>query len=203
MVRQRDGAAVQPDAAVHVRRAQPGDARGIAEIHVGSWRATYAHILSAAALERLDVDRRALLWTRRLAAPAPGQATLLAEVAGRLVGFALLGPTPDTDHDPATTGHVFAIHVDPQATGQGVGAVLLGGAVDALADAGYGAATLWVVGDNRRARRFYERAGWTPDGVSRREPLAVEGEAGDEVTVVRYRLTLRSSRDVLNRRALL
>lgn len=182
---------MQGKPAVRVRPARAEDARGIAGIHVRSWRATYAGTVSAAALDRLDVDQRAVVWTRRLAASGPGQTTLVAEVAGRLAGFLLLGPTPDDDHDPATTGQVLAVHVDPDVTGHGIGGALLSRAVAALADAGYRAATLWAVSDNRRARRFYERAGWTPDGAKRREPLAVEGEAGDDVTVVRYRLALQ------------
>lgn len=185
--------AVRPGAAVRVRPARPQDAPAIADVHVRSWRATYASTVSAAALDALDVDQRAALWTRRLTVPAPGQATLAAEVAGRLVGFLLLGPTPDADHDPATTGHVLAVHVDPDVTGRGAGRALLRSALDALAGAGYRAATLWVVIDNQRARQFYELTGWTPDGVSRRESLAVESEGGDEVIVVRYRLALQSS----------
>lgn len=53
---------------------------------------------------------------------------------------------------------------------------------------GYRTATLWVVEGNVGARRFYARAGWSTDGASRREALAAEGEAGEMVTVVRYRL---------------
>lgn len=68
-----------------------------------------------------------------------------------------------------------------------MGGALLQQAVSAFATAGYRAATLWVVSDNVGARRFYERSGWTPDGANQREPLAVEGEAGEAVTVLRYR----------------
>ncbi len=173
-----------------VRRARPEDARAIAAIHVRSWRATYAAILPADALRSLDVDHRATVWTQRLERPAPGHMTLVANLGAQLVGFLLLGPTPDPDSDPATTGQVLAVHVDPDATGRGAGGALLGRAVDELAGCGYALGTLWVVSDNQRARAFYERAGWTPDGSSRREPLAVEGEVGPDVTVVRYRLPL-------------
>lgn len=201
-----------------IRVARPGDARAIAGIHVRSWRATYAETLSPDALDGLDVDHRESVWTRRLAAPAPGQVTFVAGLGsfparrlaglaltpsiptrrlaaltlaqGRLVGFLLLGPTPDGDHDPAATGQVLAVHVDPDLTGRGVGAALLARAVAELTRRGYADATLWVVAQNSSARRFYERAGWAPDGASRRERLAVEGEHGDEVTVVRYRLPL-------------
>ena len=34
------------------------------------------------------------------------------------------------------------------------------------AGAGYSSVTLWVLRDNRRARRFYERAGFAPDGAT-------------------------------------
>ena len=34
------------------------------------------------------------------------------------------------------------------------------------AGAWYSSITLWVLRDNRRARRFYERAGFAPDGAT-------------------------------------
>ena len=34
------------------------------------------------------------------------------------------------------------------------------------AAAGYSSIALWVLRDNRRARRFYERAGFAPDGAT-------------------------------------
>ena len=34
------------------------------------------------------------------------------------------------------------------------------------AAAGYLSIALWVLRDNRRARRFYERAGFVPDGAT-------------------------------------
>jgi GNAT superfamily N-acetyltransferase len=55
-------------------------------------------------------------------------------------------------------------------------------AVAELRDRGFREATLWVIEANPRARRFYEREGWHPDGVERREEI---GEV--EVTEVRYR----------------
>jgi ribosomal protein S18 acetylase RimI-like enzyme len=105
-------------------------------------------------------------------------------------GFVLAGPTPDDDGDPTITGQVLSIHVDPGAAGRGIGARLMAQAEGSLRAEGYAAATLWVVAENRRARRFYERLGWHVDGARRREVLAIEGEEGDEVEVVRYRLDL-------------
>jgi hypothetical protein len=40
-------------------------------------------------------------------------------------------------------------------------------ALVALRGADFTTATLWVLGTNARARRFYERRGWQPDGASK------------------------------------
>ena len=50
---------------------------------------------------------------------------------------------------------------------------------------GFRAATLWVLRGNERARRFYERAGWTVDGARKDDVVA-----GVPVTEVRYRRDL-------------
>lgn len=40
--------------------------------------------------------------------------------------------------------------------------------LDALSDAGFQRAVLWVLPTNDRARRFYEKRGWSADGAERR-----------------------------------
>ena len=57
--------------------------------------------------------------------------------------------------------------------------------VESLGGDGFRTATLWVLEDNPRARRFYEREGWQLDGGRR------EGRHLDAPTLeVRYRITL-------------
>jgi GNAT superfamily N-acetyltransferase len=55
-------------------------------------------------------------------------------------------------------------------------------ALDWLAAGGGDEAVLWVAEANARARRFYEREGWTLDGETRTSPLGPPE--------VRYRLAL-------------
>jgi len=51
-------------------------------------------------------------------------------------------------------------------------------AMDELCDLGMREASLWVLRDNQRARRFYERLGWQPDGRTSSESYGgVELEA--------------------------
>jgi GNAT superfamily N-acetyltransferase len=78
-----------------------------------------------------------------------------------------------------------SIHVLPTAWGTGSGRVLMAAAVDSLRSEGFRAATLWVLRDNERARRVYERAGWSLDGVENDDVVAAV-----TVTEVRYRCDL-------------
>ena len=42
----------------------------------------------------------------------------------------------------------------------------MGSVLATLTETGYPRVVLWVLADNARARRFYERAGFVPDGVT-------------------------------------
>jgi hypothetical protein len=47
-----------------IRRAMPGDARGIARVHVETWRSAYAGILPDQVIEQMSVDDKAAAWRR-------------------------------------------------------------------------------------------------------------------------------------------
>jgi ribosomal protein S18 acetylase RimI-like enzyme len=91
------------------------------------------------------------------------QTALVAEEAGLVVGFVTFGPSEDEPLDPGT-GQVYAIYVDPTHWGHGYGRTLFTSAVRGLKGAGFKDAMLWVLATNDRAKRFYEIAGWRPDG---------------------------------------
>jgi GntR family transcriptional regulator len=170
--------------AVDVSAATRADAGAIGAIHARSWAATYPSIPAPSLAQERKV------WTRRITHADEGRQTIVARAGGPVLGFLHLGPTPDPDDDPATTGHVFSFHVEPVVAGQGIGRALMADAVRRFHAAGDIVATLWVVADNEGSRRFYERLGWHADGNVRREPLALEGDDGVEVEVVRYRRSI-------------
>jgi len=146
-----------------VRAARPEDARPVAEVHVASWRHAYRGLLPDQSLERLSVDDREAMWLGAFADPEPKSGAFVAEVDGRIVGFASFCPSRDEDA-PERTGEVPAIYVDPAMLGTGVGRELFEAATLALRGAGFARATLWVLEANALARRFYEKAGWVWDG---------------------------------------
>lgn len=180
----------QPSA-VEIRKAGAADAAAIAAIHVHSWIATYGGAPSNRGIDS-DIAHRTDLWKLRLRKQGTAPQISVAVSNAAVVGFIYFGPSPDADHDPTTTGQVLSLHVDPDLTNRGIGRRLIQHALDGFRGAGCASATLWVVAENRRSRGFYERLGWRPDGSRRREKLAVEGEEGDDVEVVRYLLELGS-----------
>ena len=93
----------------------------------------------------------------------------MAEVDARVVGFVTFGQSEDEPRDPSV-GEVYAIYVEEEGAGTGMGGALLQHAVQTLRDAGFAHATLWVLDGNARAHRFYEKAGWRPDGTRHSEP---------------------------------
>jgi hypothetical protein len=82
-------------AAVLVRAARPEDARPVAEVHVASWRHAYRGLLPEDSLGRKSVDDREAMWLGAFADPEPKSGAFVAEVDGRIVGFASFGPSRD------------------------------------------------------------------------------------------------------------
>jgi ribosomal protein S18 acetylase RimI-like enzyme len=160
---------------MHIRPASPEDALAIETIRVHGWRTAYRHVYPAAELDALPIDPER--WRSRLHVPPPGWATVVCEDQGAVVGFASTGPSRDEDE----IGELYAIYVEPEAWSRGAGRALMAAAEKQLAS-DYDAALLWVLEDNPRARGFYERAGWAPDGIRK-----AEERLGVRAPEVRYR----------------
>lgn len=168
------------DDRIRIRPMTPADCDRVAEIRIGGWRSAYRGLIPQSYLDALDVARDA---ERRRGYFSQGDASVLdlvAERDGEIVGWACHGPCRDGE---ARTEDVelYAIYVDPGRYGTGIGHALLQESVRRCTAAGHPRMLLWVLKDNARARRFYERAGFRADGAE--EPFEVEGV---EVPEVRY-----------------
>lgn len=167
-----------------IRLARSDDAAAIGDLHVRSWQVAYAGIIPATVLDRLSPTRRAAYWreviARQTARPGP-ERTWVVEVGGRVLGFAASGTARDDDV-PVGTGEFHAIYLAPEAWSRGLGGRLFEHTVEQLDALGFDPLVLWVIGTNARARAFYERRGWQPDGTCR--TLDFDGTPIDEV---RYR----------------
>lgn len=165
---------------VVIRPATADDADQIAGVHVASWRQAYTGVVAEDYLAGLDVQTRAARWHELLErAAATGTQVWVAESEGSVVGFASVGPSLDEDAE-RTTLQIHTIYLEPRSWGHGIARELMR---TLLNDVPPGAAvTLWVLAANERARHFYRRSGFSPDGVERLEELG-----GEEYRSVRYR----------------
>lgn len=156
---------------LEIRTPDVSDADGLGRVHVRAWRAAYrGGLMPEEYLDSLSETDRASMWRTSLEnAPSSRRARFVATVDGEVAGFALVGPS-DGD-DGSDTGELYAINVDPDHWGTGVGAALIDAAMDALHTDGFERCVLWVHPDNARARTFYARRGWTDDDVDRRQEV--------------------------------
>jgi RimJ/RimL family protein N-acetyltransferase len=161
------------------------DAEAMGAVHVRAWQAAYrGGLMPDDYLESLSAEERAEMWRTAIGQPlGPRRARLVVDDEyGTLIGFIVVGPEDGDEDTP--TGELFAINVDPDHWGTGAGRVLHDAGVDALIDAGFDRAVLWVHPDNERARSFYESLGWQSDGVVRQAEVL-----GVEVPEVRYSIS--------------
>jgi ribosomal protein S18 acetylase RimI-like enzyme len=120
--------------AFSLRRATPADAPAAAAFGRAAFSATFAHLYSAADLERyLDgiyTAPRFKAWAR----DPRMLVTLAEEQSGNIVGWALAGPVelPHAEARPAVDGELRKLYVAEAVKGRGVARELLDASVDFL-----------------------------------------------------------------------
>ena len=142
---------------VTIRPAVPTDALAIATVRVDAWRTTYRGMIPDAYLAAMKVEESKALWERVLTAAPNTTNTFVAEVAGRIVGFASGMMLAEPKH--GLDAELTAVYLAADAQRAGIGRRLV--AAVAAAQRAHGAQGLiaWVIAANKAARAFYERLG--------------------------------------------
>jgi RimJ/RimL family protein N-acetyltransferase len=170
-----------------VRVGKRADAAGIAEVHIASWRAGYAHVLPESLLYGDDFEPgRRRIWEEWRFHPGQRVAVCVehgddgdgdggdgdggdgdGDGAGdeRIVGFAAFGPERERARGFTGRGELYAFYFHPDAWGSGGAGDLIRHVDDRLRAEGFAETVLWVLEDNPRARAFYEKHGWRPTGI--------------------------------------
>ncbi len=178
---------------IEIRPGRAADAPAIVAVRRESWFAAYEGIVATPLIDRATapgsraVNPPPYLRTlvavagddpavvgyasfgpeRSVASPAP---TRFAPAAARPRSSASPAPAAPAAHlfTPAgqvgQVGEVYAIYVAPAWWSTGVGRGLMSAVLSALTTEAYRRVVLWVLADNARARRFYDRAGFGADG---------------------------------------
>ncbi|WP_329343986.1 GNAT family N-acetyltransferase [Streptomyces sp. NBC_00663] len=158
------------------------DCERVAEIRVRGWQTAYRGLMPQPYLDALSVAEDAERRRARLRQSDPSVVNLVAEQHGELLGWAAHGPYRDGEVRTADA-ELYAIYVDTGRFGGGLGHALLQESVRRCTAAGHPRIRLWVLRGNARARAFYERAGFRPDGAE--EPFEVDGVPVPEVRYVK------------------
>lgn len=148
----------------------------MARVHVRSWQVAYRTLLPADYLDQLRPEDRAEKYDFASLDPRKPQ-TIVAVEEGLIHGFATTAPSRDPD--PSGHGELYALYVDPEQWGRGIGVALVSAARTRLFGLGFRNAVLWVLAGNIRAERFYQIDRWAPDGLRRTD--TVWGVTVDEV----------------------
>ena len=151
-----------------IRAATLSGAEAAAASHIACWREAYADIVDPAELAKRtsDLTERTERW-RHIIANFPPR-WLAVEETGKVVGFAAAGPGRDDDIDVEL--ELYALYVRAAHHGTGLADRLLAKAV------GEAPAYLWVFEANPRARAFYTRHGFRPDGARKLDPFFEQPE---------------------------
>jgi len=146
---------------IDIRPARLGDEGILAAIQTESWKAAFGPFLEEETLAKAtDLDKATAMYRRVLEAHK-GQGLILS-LEGEPHGIAWWDAARDKDKPGAA--ELICIHSRPGNWGKGFGRQLMARLLQDMAAAGYKEVCLWVFEPNLRARRFYEAAGFRPDG---------------------------------------
>lgn len=150
-----------------VRRATIDDAADIAWCNMRGWQVGYRGIMPDDFLDSLDHSQRTENWRKNLSDDGDSKYTLVAQLNGKAVGFATIGPSRDGMN--GYDSELWAIYVDPDHWGQGIGRALFDRVTRDLKSRGIESTYVWCLRDNHKGRKFYEAiGGMYLEGISKK-----------------------------------
>lgn len=163
------------------RDAGLGDAVLLSRLFIAGWRQTYAGLMPAALLDRLETSPHhdPSSWSRRLERRPPDRWTRIL-LAPDPVGFVWFGR--EEGRLPGYRGEIEKIYLLDSAQGRGLGRAALAASFQILEAESLSPVAIWVFDVNRRAQAFYRHLGGRPLG----ERALVFAEDGEEFWETAY-----------------
>ncbi|MCT9076642.1 GNAT family N-acetyltransferase [Streptomyces fulvoviolaceus] len=167
---------------LRVREMTIADCGPVAEIRIRGWQTAYRGLMPQPFLDALSAAEDAEHHRARFGQGDGSVLNLVAEQGGEILGWACHGLYRDGELR-TEDAELYAIYVDPDRFGSGIGHALLQESLRRCTTAGHQRMYLWVLKGNAPARGFYERAGFHADGAE--EPFEVDGVPVPEVRYAR------------------
>ncbi|MEU8888012.1 GNAT family N-acetyltransferase [Streptomyces sp. NPDC048442] len=170
----------------HIREMTLADCQAVAAVRVLGWQTSYVGLVPQPYLDAMSIEEATEQCRTHLTAARPGVTHLVAEHAGEVVGWACRGPYREAEGvrgtDPAHA-ELYTLYVHPDRLSTGTGRALMAESMTGARGAGFTSMSLWVLRDNSRARRFYEKAGFSTDNAP--EPFELGGATLHDVRYTR------------------
>jgi len=152
-----------------IRRGVVDDAKEASRMHAETWRTSYRGLMPDELLDGLADDRWENGWRRAFESMDPTRVVHVAELGGRIAGFAG-GGRARTGAPPGYVGEVYALYVRPAHQRQGIGRALLRAVTEGLVERRLTPIVIWTLFGNPGSRAFYEALGGTVI-ADKREPF--------------------------------
>ena len=164
---------------VTFRDAVPDDAEALSSLGRRTFVATFGHLYAPEDLDSFLLSHEPEAWEAQLSDPA--YAVRLAEDHGQAVGYCKIGP-PELPFTSPGAMDLRQLYFLESWKGGGHAVALLDWAVGEARRRGAAALYLSVFTDNERARRFYQRHGFTEVGPYK---FMVGDHADDDIIMKR------------------
>src|SRR3954451_17962216 len=139
---------------VDIRKAEPGDADAIADVHRDAWQGAYAGIIPHRALTAMINRRGSQWWANAIKRAAT---VLVIEIGGKIAGYATIGR--NRARELRQEGEIYELYLRPECQGIGLGTRLLSAARERLSAHGLRGMVVWALEENANAVSFYASAG--------------------------------------------
>ena len=164
------------------RIAGPADADALAELGARTFTNTFGHLYQPDDLQLFLQNHTPANWAKEL--NDSGFVVRVAERDGHLVGYVKLGP-PHLPFEPrGEAAELRQLYVVEEMKGLGVADELIRWVIDRARAQRADYLYLSVFTENHRARRFYEKYGFEPEGTY----AFMVGNHADEDIVMRLKL---------------
>lgn len=163
-------------------RIRPGglsDVPAISRAYAESWRTTYEGWTPDPFLKGITEASAAKIFTESLQPNGYSYFLHVAEVEGKIVGFADGGK--ERSHPERGIGELYAVYLLKDFQGLGLGRALFEASVKSLGEAGMKSLVVWVLAQSP-FRKFYEALGGSPETGTKTLNIA-----GTPVPLVSYR----------------
>jgi diamine N-acetyltransferase len=164
------------------RIAGPADAGALAELGARTFTNTFGHLYQPDDLQLFLQNHTPANWAKELT--DPGFVVRVAERDAELVGYVKLGP-PHLPFEPrGEAAELRQLYVVEEVKGQGIADELIRWVIERARTQRADYLYLSVFTENHRARRFYEKYGFEPEGTY----AFMVGTHADEDIVMRLKL---------------